>query len=133
MSVTQRHCGYTLLELTVVMAIVGIIMGLATPRLVKMYDAVAFSLGKDDVLMQLSGLSYQVRQLGRDITLAEIMSEKQKQLLDLPEGWSLSDSAEDIHYSLYGYCEGGTIAFYYGNRQLDVYLAPPFCSPKIVQ
>ena len=121
--------GYTLLELMVVLAIMGIIMGLATPRLVKMYDAKQFSLEKDDIKFQLGKLASIAYATSTTINLKQAVTPGEQQLISLPDNWSISDSAEKISYSIYGFCNGGIIQLRKEDREITFELSPPFCQP----
>ena len=123
--------GYTLLELMVVLAIMGIIMGMATPRLIKMYDAMQFSLEKDDILFQLSSISFGVYSNGVAINLQEAVTAGERQIVVLPKGWSISPKASEITYSVYGFCSGGEAELSKGNKKMRIAFAPPLCSPSL--
>jgi prepilin-type N-terminal cleavage/methylation domain-containing protein len=123
--------GYTLLELMVVLAIMGIIMGMATPRLIKMYDTVQFSLEKDDILFQLSGISFSVYSNGVAVNLQEAIAPGEKQIVVLPNGWSISPKASEITYSIYGFCNGGEAELSRGSKKMLIVFSPPLCRPSL--
>lgn len=130
---TFSHKGYTLLELVVVLAIMGIIMGMATPRLTKMYGAMEFSLQKDDLLFQLGTIPYQAFSKGQEISLAEALTAGKDQLIALPENWEFDTSAKSVTYSPLGFCSGGTVRFSKYTKVITVQLTPPFCKPAIIE
>lgn len=125
--------GYTLIELLIVLVIMGMLMGLTTPRLMQMYDSVTFSLERDDVLFQLEGLPFAVYQRGQGLRLLEAFEAEQDSLLSLPEGWRLNENqTTDIVYNAMGFCSGGEATFEKGDRRLLVQFEAPMCRPIVL-
>ncbi|MFC3093084.1 prepilin-type N-terminal cleavage/methylation domain-containing protein [Alteromonas sediminis] len=132
----RTHRGYTLIELLVVLAIMGLLMGLTTPRLLQMYDSVNFSLERDDILYQLESLPFAVYQQGRAFSLLDIgadnINSDSASLLQLPNGWELNTRASsEIIYNPLGFCSGGEAVFTRGDRELRVTLEAPMCRPEV--
>lgn len=121
---TQRN-GYTLLELLVVLMIIGLLAGIATPQLSRMYDSVQAAYQREAIFSELSGLSYRAWQLRRDFTLITVPSDTDIPL-KLPDGWQLSTSTP-IRYRANGVCEGGTVMLQYQDLSYTIELQPPFC------
>jgi general secretion pathway protein G len=129
----QKEKGYTLIELLIVLVIMGMLMGLTTPRLVQMYDSVVFSLERDEIVFQLGGLPFSVYQRGERFSILSIGNESGPPLLVLPSGWHLNHSqTTDVVYSPLGYCSGGEAVFKKGERELIIQLDPPMCLPVIL-
>ena len=125
--------GYTLIELLIVLVIMGMLMGLTTPRLMQMYDSVTFSLERDDVLFQLEGLPFAVYQRGQGFRLLEAFETEDDSLLSLPEGWRLNENqTTDIVYNAMGFCSGGEATFEKDDRRLVVQLDAPMCHPVVL-
>lgn len=121
--------GYTLLELVVVLVLMGLLMGVATPKVVQLYDSVNFSLEKDEIFFQLAGASFSVYKRGQKATLHELV---QSGDITLPEGWTLDRSySDDVIYTSLGYCDGGNARFTKNGRELLLLLIPPTCTPTI--
>lgn len=121
--------GYTLLELVVVLVLMGLLMGIATPKVVQLYRSVEFSLERDDILFQLDGASFAVYKRGQTSNLTELLEDG---LVTLPDGWQLDRSyADDVIYTSLGYCSGGEARFTKEERELLLTLTPPTCKPRV--
>ncbi|WP_395338815.1 prepilin-type N-terminal cleavage/methylation domain-containing protein [Ningiella sp. W23] len=126
--------GYTLLELLIVLVLMGLLTGIATPRLLQMYESVNFSLERDDILFQLEGLPFAVYQSGESFSLLSIQDDESSEFLSLPEGWELDDfQTSEVIYNAFGYCTGGEVSFVKGERTLQVSLEPPTCRPVALE
>jgi prepilin-type N-terminal cleavage/methylation domain-containing protein len=127
--------GYTLLELMVVLAIIGLMISIATPRLITMYNATQFSLEKDDIAFQLSLLPTKVYLKGKNLSLKEIMEERSGAFLSLPPDWQVlnPDSIASIKYSQFGFCNGGELQLARNERPFILQLTPPLCKPQVIQ
>lgn len=111
----------------------GMMMGLATPRLVQMYESVSFSIERDDVLFQLQGLSFSVYQRGETFRLLDIEEPSAISIITLPDGWQLdSTETSDVIYNSFGYCSGGEVKFVKEDRELRLNLLPPTCRPEVL-
>ncbi len=123
--------GYTLIELLIVLVIMGLLMGLTTPRLMQMYDSVVFSLERDDILFQLGSLPFSVYQRGESFRILASVDEPNPTLLILPDGWQIDQlRTSDIVYNPLGYCSGGEVVFEKNTRELRVQLESPMCRPE---
>lgn len=119
----------------VVLAIMGLIISMATPRLVKMYDAVQFSLEKDDIMFQLSMLANKVYLQGKNLTLKDILEDKSTGFLSLPADWQIlnTNNTSSIQYSQFGFCNGGEVRLMRNGKPLNLFLKPPLCAPQVIQ
>jgi prepilin-type N-terminal cleavage/methylation domain-containing protein len=125
--------GYTLLELLIVLVLMSLFMGLATPKLAQMYDSVSFSIERDDVLFQLESLPFAVYQRGESYKLLELGTTSSSEVISLPEGWKLDDNeTTNVVYNSLGFCSGGEATFFKDDRQLRVKLEPPSCRPIVL-
>lgn len=123
--------GYTLIEIVLVLFIVGLLSGLAVPRLTTIYDNLQVAFTRDEIFAQLSHLSYQAFHQARDLTLTTYPLQKQENTqdslpLELPVGWQIQ-AKEPILFHANGVCTGGTVYLYYQNLEFRVQLTPPFC------
>ncbi|MBU3023398.1 prepilin-type N-terminal cleavage/methylation domain-containing protein [Aestuariibacter sp. A3R04] len=128
-----RNLGYTLLELIIVLVLMGLLMGLTTPRLMQLYESVSFSLQRDEILFQLESLPFALFQRGEAFKLSQLSEEPASDLITLPEGWAFDPVyADDVTYSPFGYCSGGEARFTKGDREVRLKLTAPLCQPKVM-
>lgn len=127
--------GYTLLELVVALALMGLLAATVAPRFVTLYESVQFSNEKETIFAELNSLPYQAFMLGSTIELTtypvkytkvESNSTIPTIPLHFPENWRLT-TAEPILYRANGTCTGGQLSLHYQQSQLDFELSPPFC------
>ncbi|WP_334021627.1 prepilin-type N-terminal cleavage/methylation domain-containing protein [Alteromonas sp. S015] len=124
--------GYTLLELLVVLVLMGLLMGIATPKVMQLYQSVQFSLERDDILFQLENLSFNVYKSGQPFELHSLANDEEQSLITLPQGWVLDPAqTTEITYSSLGFCMGGEARFVKENRELLLTLTPPSCTVQV--
>jgi general secretion pathway protein G len=131
--------GYTLLELIIVVFIFALLTGLVAPRLMAMYDSVQAAYQRDEIMSQISSLSYQAYQKGLNFRFetypfkAENIDYAilQKNIkLQLPEDWQLiADQA--IIFRANGACTGGLVHLQHQTLSYQIELTPPFCRAYI--
>ena len=125
--------GYTLLEILVVIALLGLLSGLAIPRLDRLFDSLRFAFERDDVLQAVAGLPFTAYREGKEFVLdtfpAPPSSQQRNTLpLTLPEGWKLQANSP-IRFRANGICSGGNLTLTYADRSTVVELKPPLCQP----
>jgi general secretion pathway protein G len=122
--------GYTLLELLVVMALLGLLAGFALPRLYTLYDSAAMSFEKERILAQITRLGYLARH-GRVPLVMEgtLRAPVEGGLLDLPPGWEVT-ADRPLVYQANGVCNGGILTLTFGERSQRWLLEPPLCPPR---
>ena len=126
--------GYTLLELLIVLALMGLMTGIALPRMATLYESFKCAAERDEALRNIAGLGYQAYRQGRAFDLADFPppTEDQKNIpLRLPADWHLS-AAEPIHYRSNGICDGGKLRLHYKERAIDLVLQTPLCRPEMM-
>ena len=110
--ILRSQRGFTLLELLVVLAMMGLLGSIAVPALGKLMDRMRYRGERESVLAQLSNLSYRSYLLAQDYTLQTGASDGKlkdgSSAVDLPKGWSLRVPVP-IHYQFNGYCLGGVV------------------------
>ncbi len=152
-----KQQGFTLLELLVVLVIFGLLVSLVTPNFIKIYESLRVSYEKDEILSQLSSLSYYAFHQHKTFELTnfppikEVKPKDEPKLiviqteeevppkpeptkealpLTLPEGWQIRAKQPIIFYPN-GICRGGQIELSYKTQKMAIELLPPFCKPKV--
>lgn len=126
--------GFTLLELLVVLALIGLMTGIALPRMATLYESFKWASERDEALRSIAELGYQAYRQGRAFDLSDFPSSTHDQKnipLRLPADWHLS-TVEPIHYRSNGICDGGKLRLHYKERAIDFVLQTPHCRPKMM-
>lgn len=124
-SASCRERGFTLIEITVVMVLMGLLYAIAAPALGKLYARLGYSADLNDTLAQITALPVRVYATGEEGTL-EALAERH---LTLPEGWTLA-GADAIYLRPNGVCSGGTVRLQTPLGVRDLVLEPPFCGAR---
>lgn len=137
MDAPSNHArGFTLLEILVVMAIVGLLAGIVLPQMQKMASSVELSNQRTDIKLAVEGLGYQAYAEGRPLVLTSsksISADVEKVVgesaypLQLPPGWQILVE-QPIAYSTNGVCGGGRISIVDPENRREAFrLRPPKC------
>lgn len=114
--------GFTLLELLVVLALVGMMAAMVAPRLQGTYEAIASSGERAEVARQLERLPLVARDRGRSITLAPGGATP----LQMPAGWTVT-ALDAVLVDASGICHGGRVVVR-GRGSVETWtLSPPDC------
>jgi prepilin-type N-terminal cleavage/methylation domain-containing protein len=124
--------GFTLIELVVALAIVGLGLTLVGPRLTDWADRLAYSMREQRFEEALAGLGNQARRDGRTLVLhsTELSSRTAEPLpIELPSSWTLTVEPP-IAFRYDGICTGGTVRVRFPAGEKSYRLPPPFCRPE---
>jgi len=141
-----RASGYSLLEVLIVVAIIGMIATLAAPPFLRMIEQQSEIAQIAEAERTLSGLPMQARERRKDIVLrprgasetaiprppyaTPLADPEIADISALPEGWRI-EPAQDIWVRYDGVCYGGDVTLVNPlGRRFDYTLEPPFCTPR---
>jgi prepilin-type N-terminal cleavage/methylation domain-containing protein len=124
--------GFTLIELIVALAVVGLMLAFTLPRVAVWLDRLGFSAGQQRLEESLAELPEQARRSGHTIFLRSSdrnTDAANAAAVELPRGWTLIvDPAIVFRYD--GLCTGGTVRLSFPGGERSYRLAPPFCHPQ---
>ncbi len=124
----MRTRGFTLLEMVVVLAILGLATALVAPSMLRGIDSWRRQAAMDALFDQIRALPGNARATGREINIETDAMGAVDPPLSIEGDWTLSvEQPWKVHAN--GICEGGMLAVAnaYGSRRIRV--APPFCDP----
>jgi general secretion pathway protein G len=148
MSRRRTAAGYTLLELLVVLAVIGLMAGLAAPPFLRMIEQQRRIADTADVQRALAALPMAARAAGRDLVvrpagasttalpesplLSPLAKPMVHEISGLPLGWKAAPVG-DIWIRSDGVCFGGSVQVTAPDGARSVFvLDPPFCAPRPV-
>lgn len=128
--VIRSSSGFTLIEILVVLAIMGMLTGIALPRLNSVYASVELSAQRRAIKDQIEGLGYLAYASGKSIVLesSDLAGEQAKDYpMQIPVGWQIK-LPKSLRYSSRGICAGGTLALVAPDGSAEEFrLSAPFC------
>lgn len=138
-SVGRRAVGFTLLELMVVLALVGLVTVLAVPNLQRLYEGFTRKAEQGRILNQIAGLGREAMLRGRAYAVYATGSDPEGARdggrrmgfepydLGLPEGWEVRLD-RPLLVRANGVCLGATVTLvHWGKSAAPVVLQAPYC------
>ena len=126
----MRQQGFTLLEMIVVLAILGLATAMVAPSALRSIDTWRRQAEQDSLLDQIRALPGNARATGRPVIISDAALAATKPPLHVSADWTLH-AREPWRVHANGVCEGGEVEIgnAYGTRRIKV--ASPFCDPVV--
>lgn len=132
----SRPGGFTLLELLLVLAIMGLLAGIVLPQLQTMATRLEIANQRGDIRSAIEGLGYQAYASGKPIVLAGnygLSDAKAPAPFNLPQGWRVQVT-KPVRYSVNGVCSGGGLVVLAPDQGREAFaLKPPRCQLESVE
>jgi prepilin-type N-terminal cleavage/methylation domain-containing protein len=128
----MRASGYTLLEMVVVLALLGLAVGMTAPAGFKMINSWRDATQAEQVLRQLAALPTRARNEGRpwdllpDQAASQAAEQTINQAVTLPDGWSLQMDTP-LHVRANGACNDADGRLITPRQTIAFHVQAPFC------
>lgn len=122
--------GFTLLEMIVVLAIMGLATAMVAPSMVRGIDSWRRQSVIDSLLDQIRALPGTARARGRPVEISNASLAGNAPPLQVPGDWTLSVPA-DWQVNANGVCNGGKVEIGNALGTRTIRVAKPFCDPAL--
>ena len=127
----MRQHGFTLLEMIVVLAILGLATAMVAPSAVRGIDSWRRQAAMDALLDQIRALPGEARARGRAISISVATLKSASPPLRIESGWTLSvPVAWKVNAN--GVCEDGRVEVGNVRGTRIVAVRAPFCDPQVL-
>jgi prepilin-type N-terminal cleavage/methylation domain-containing protein len=133
-SATSRRAdqGFTLIELVIALAIIGLGLTFVLPRILAWVDRLAFSSRQQQFEDALAELGSRARRSGHSVVLRSTdlaPHSNEPPPIELPSSWSLTVEPP-IAFRYDGVCTGGKVRLSFPAGERSYRLQPPYCRPE---
>ena len=128
----QADNGFTLIELVVALAIIGLGLTFVLPRMMALADRLAFSARQQRFEDALAELGSRARRSGRSVVLRSTdlaPNPNEPSPIELPSSWSLTVEPP-IAFRYDGICTGGKVRLSFPAGERSYRLRSPYCRPE---
>ena len=124
--------GFTLIELVVALAIIGLGLSFVLPKMMEWVDRLAFSTRQQQFEDALAELGSRARHSGRSVVLRSsdlATHTNEPSPIELPSSWSLTVEPP-IAFRYDGVCTGGKVRLSFPAGERSYRLQSPYCRPE---
>lgn len=128
----MREAGFTLLEMIVVLALLGLATALVVPSTVRGLDSWKRQSAIDSLLDQVRALPGEARTTGRRVDVSDAALQGERPPLRLDPEWTLQ-VPHPWSVAANGVCEAGELLVGSAHGTRRIIVDAPFCDPRVAQ